>query len=47
MEIRVNLNPLEEKNALPYLGRMVTYNNSDWADLYSNLRKDQRIWGMV
>ena len=47
MNIRVNLDPLEATTALNYLGNMVMYKNSDWAALYSNLRKDQRRWVMV
>ena len=37
--------PLSE--AFPYLGRTITYNNSDWVSFYLNLRKSQRRWGMV
>ena len=47
MAIRVNLNPLRETAAFLYLRRTVKYNTSDWAALYSNLRKYQRRWGMV
>ena len=47
MAIRVNLNPLGETAAFLYLRRTVKYNTSDWAALYSNLRKSQGIWGMV
>ena len=47
MPVRVNLKPLDTMSALPYLGRMVVFNNSDWADLYGNLSKAQRRWGMV
>ena len=35
--IRFNMNPLEATTTLPYLGCTVTYNNSDWDALYSNL----------
>ena len=45
--IKVNIDPMEAATAFPYLGRTITYNNSDWADLYSNLHKYQRIWWMV
>ena len=47
MAIRVNLEPLESTTAFPYLGRMVTFNNSDCSSLYINLRKAQRQWGVV
>ena len=43
----INLNPLGETTAFPYLGRTVTYNNSDWAALYRNLQKYHRRWGVV
>ena len=45
--IKFNLNPLEATAVLLYLGRTVMYNNSDWSDIYSNLSKAHRIWGMV
>ena len=47
MVIKFNLNPLEATAVLLYLGRTVMYNNSDWSDIYSNLSKAHRIWGMV
>ena len=47
MAIKVNLNPLGATTGFPYLGRTITYNKIDWAEIYSNLRKSQRIWGMV
>ena len=47
VEIRVNLNTLEATTVFPYLGRKVTFNNSDWAELYRKMRKSQRRWGMV
>ena len=47
MEIRVNLNPLEETTAFTYLGRTVMYNNIYWSALYSKLSKDQWRWGVV
>ena len=45
--IKVNLNPLEATTELPYLGSTITYNNIDWAELYRNLHKSQRRWGMA
>ena len=47
MKIKVNIKPLEANIELPYLGRTITYNNSDWEALYINLRKSQRRWGVV
>ena len=47
MEIKINLNPIKETTYLPYLGRKITYNNSYWEALYSNLWKAQRIWEIV
>ena len=47
MTNQVNLDPLEPTAALPYLGRTVEFNNSYWASLYGNLRKEQWIWGVV
>ena len=45
--IRVNLNPLKATTAFPCLGRTITYNNSDWVALCSNLCKSKRRWGVV
>ena len=45
--IKVRINPLEAATEFPYLGRTITYNTSYWTELYSNLRKSQRRWGMV
>ena len=41
------MNPLGATHSLPYLGRPVIYNNSDWEDLYSKLSKTQKIWRMA
>jgi hypothetical protein len=30
-----------------YLGRILSFNNSDWPALYHNLKKAQQRWGMV
>ena len=30
-----------------YLGRQISYNNSDWVTLYRNLARAQKVWGMV
>ena len=42
VDIRVNLNPLEEKTMFSYLRRKFTFNNSDWGEVYINLVKAQR-----
>ena len=36
--------PLED---LPYLGRMITYNNREWPAVFQNLKKVRRRWGMI
>ena len=41
------MNPLEATTAFPYLGHTIMYNNNDWAEIYRNLCKYQRIWGVV
>ena len=47
MNIKVNMNPLESVSTLPYLGRTISFNNSDWATLYQNIRNTKRRWGMM
>ena len=37
--IRFNLDPLESTTILSHLRRMVTFNDINWAALYSNLKK--------
>ena len=29
------------------MGRTIAYNNSDWAEVYLNIRKAWRWWGMI
>ena len=41
------MNRIEAATTLQYLGHTITYNISYWGALYSNLRKSQRIWGVV
>ena len=41
------MKPLDYTESFPYLRRTVNYNNSDWAALYYNLRKANKIWGRV
>ena len=45
--IGVNADPLNLIAPFPYLGRTVTYNNSNWEALYQNLQKALRRWVMV
>ena len=33
--------------AFPYLGQIISYNNSDWLEVYHNLSKLQRRWGVI
>ena len=47
VSIRVNLEPLETRYALPYLKPTIYFNNSNWETLYGNLRKAQWRWGMM
>ena len=47
MLIRMNAEPLDPSVAFPYLGRTVAYNNRDWVDLYQNLKKTRRRFGVV
>ena len=45
--LNVNMNPLESTSEFSYLGRIVTYNISSWAALYTNLRKVHKFWAMA
>ena len=47
MSIKVNLDPLDSVAAFFYLGRTVVYNKIYWVDLYHNLGKARRRWGVV
>ena len=33
--------------AFPDIGWKIAYNNSDWAAVYQNLRKERRWWGVI
>ena len=39
MILNVDMKPLESTAYFPYLRRTFTYNNTDWEELYANLRK--------
>ena len=41
------MEPLDTTASFPYLGCTVDFNNSDWSDLYRNMRKAQWWWGVV
>ena len=45
--IQVNTEPLEPVDDLPYLGHTITYNNSNWADVYHNLRNSWQHWEVI
>ena len=45
--ISVNSDTRGTAASLPYLGRTVAYNNSDWEALYQNIKKARRQWLMV
>ena len=47
VSLYINEETLPPLEAFPYLGRIIAYNNSDWAAVYLNLRKSQRRWGMI
>ena len=43
----MGLSELDKVNVFCYLGRPLSYNNSDWVALYRNLKKAQAKWGMI
>ena len=45
--LHINANTLALSEAFPYLGWTITCNNSDWEEVYLNLRKARRRWGMI
>ena len=45
--LQTNVETLPPSEVFPYLGRTITYNNSDWATVYQNFRKARRRWGMI
>ena len=47
MVLKANIKPLKSMTNFPYLWRKFTYNNSNWAALYVNLRKVQKLWDRV
>ena len=47
VSFQINEETLPLLEAFPYLGRTITYSNSDWSAVYLNLRKSWRRWGVV
>ena len=45
--LHINSKTLPLSEEFPYLGRTISYNNKYWALVYLNLRKSQRLWGMI
>jgi Reverse transcriptase (RNA-dependent DNA polymerase) len=43
----LNQEILEKVDTFCYLGRLLSFDNSDWPTLYYNLKKAQKQWGMV
>ena len=44
---QINTDTLPLLEDFPYLGWTIAYNNSDWEEVYQNLRKVRRWWEMV
>ena len=42
VSFQINAETLPPSEAFPYLGRTITYNNSNWEAVYQNLRKARR-----
>ena len=42
-----NAKTLPPKEALPYLGRTITYSNINWPAVLQNLKKARSQWGMI
>ena len=47
VSFQINVKTLPSLKELPYLGRTITFNNSNWAAVYLNLRKFWRQWGVI
>ena len=43
----INTETLSLLEEFPYLGHTIAYNTSNWAELYLNLCKARRRWGMI
>ena len=47
LSFQINAEDLPPLEALHYLGRTITYNNSYWPAVYQNMRKAQQRWGVI
>ena len=47
VSFQINAKTLPTSEAFPYSGRTIAYNNSNWSEVYLNLRKSRRGWGMI
>ena len=47
VSFHINVEVLPPPEALPYLGQMIAYNNSNWSSVYQNPKKAQRRWVMI
>ena len=47
VSFQINTEDLPLLEAFPYVGRKNAYNNSNWLELYQNLRKARRRCGMI
>ena len=43
----INTETLSLLEEFPYLGHTIAYNTSNWAEVYLNLCKARRRWGMI
>ena len=47
VSLQINVDTLSTLYAFPYLKRMIAYKNSDWPEVFHNLRKAQIRWGII
>ena len=47
VSFQINVEDLPPSEALLYLGQTITYKKSDWPEVYQNLKKARRWWGMI
>ena len=46
VSFQINAESLPPSEAIPYLGRIIAFNNSDWAAVYQNLQRARR-WQVI